>query len=533
MLGLFWRLLDLSFFEREFLLKQSNARTLRTLSIPAYRGIVMDALGTPLAVSTAVQSVWINPKYFTPTESQLASLAELLEVSLPFIENKLRRSSKREFVYLKRAIPPPVSKKIDALNIPGLFFQEEFRRYYPEEEVTAHVVGFTNIDDQGQEGIELAFNDWLGGSAGAEQVVKDRLGNVIAQLGLIREPVQGKNIQLSIDHRIQYLAYEALKETVDQYQAKSGSAVVLDVETGEVLAMVNQPSYNPNNRSHTKMSWYRNRAVTDMFEPGSVIKPFTIALALKSGKYTPDTKIDTQSGWMKIGGYRIRDDLNYGIVTLTELLQKSSNIAAAKILLSLEPADYWDLLKSFGFGERTASGFPGEASGQLTPQTAWVPSVVATLSYGYGLSVTTLQLAHAYSIIASGGVSHPVSLLKRDEGAAAAGERILPENIANTLTEMLEAVVKSGTGRRAQILGYRVAGKTGTAYVSTAKGYDHHRYMSSFAGMAPVSHPKLVVVVAINEPQGKHFGALVAAPAFAKIMAGALRLLNIAPDGIN
>ncbi len=530
LLALMWRVLDLGVLNRDFLLKESKVRILRTASIPAYRGIITDALGSPLAVSTSVQSVWINPHYFKPTKEQLIALAKLLGVSRHAIMHKVKQSAKREFVYLKRSMPPPLAQKVRQLNIPGLFFQREFRRYYPEEEVTSHVVGFTNIDDQGQEGMELAFDKWLRGSPGAQRVVKDRLGNVIAQLDLLRQPVQGKTIQLSIDHRIQYIAYRSLQEAVNRYHAKSGSAVVLNVATGEVLAMVNQPAYNPNNRAHTKMAWYRNRAVTDMFEPGSVIKPFTIALALKSGKYTPDTQIDTHSGWMKIGGYRIRDDLNYGVVTLTELLQKSSNIAAAKVLFSLQAEDYWQLLKSLGFGQRTSSGFPGEASGQLVPQTSWVPSVLATLSYGYGLSVTPLQLAHAYSVIASGGIDHPVSLLKVD-AAKVPSQRILPESVAHTLIEMLKTVVhKGGTGTRARIPGYQVAGKTGTAYIASTNGYDHHRYMSSFAGMAPASHPRLVVVVVIKEPQGQHFGGIVAAPVFAKIMSGALRLLAVPLD---
>ncbi len=532
LIGLIWRLLDLGVFSRHFLLKASKARILRTVSIPAYRGIIMDALGTPLAVSTRVESVWVNPQYFKATSQQLDELSKLLGISADHIEHKVQRFSQREFVYLKRAIPPPLAKKIKALAISGLFFQQEFRRYYPEEEISAHLVGFTNIDDRGQEGIELAFDDWLKGSPGVERVVKDRLGNVIDELDLLQQPVQGKNLQLSIDHRIQYLAYRSLKETVDHYHAVSGSAVVLNVETGEVLAMVNQPSYNPNNRHHTKVDWYRNRAMTDMFEPGSVIKPLTIALALNSGQYTPNTKIDTDSGWMKIGGYRIRDDLNYGVVSLTELLQKSSNIAAAKVLLSLPPEDYWNLLKALGFGRRSGTGFPGEASGQLTPQTSWVPSVLATLSYGYGLSVTPLQLAHAYSVIASGGLSRPISLLKVEPDKVVS-TRILPKAVAINLVDMLETVVrKGGTGTRAQIPGYQVAGKTGTAYIATAKGYDHHRYMSSFVGVAPASDPKLVVVVVVREPQGQHFGGIVAAPTFAKIMAGALRLRNVPPDAV-
>ena len=531
LIGILWRLIDLNTVDQAFLLKQSQARIVRYVKIPAYRGIIFDRLGSPLAVSTRVESVWVNPHYFSPTRLQLKKLSLLLQMSTHYIQRHVKKSSQREFVYLKRSIPPPLAKRIKDLKISGVYFQRAFRRYYPEGRVMAHVVGFTNVDDQGQEGLELGFNRWLSGRPGKEKVVKDRLGNIIAELALQKAPLQGKNLQLSIDHRIQYLTYRSLKAAVERYHAESGSAVVMDVKTGEVLAMVNQPSYNPNNRQTAPINAYRNRAVTDMFELGSVMKPFTIALALQSGRYTPDTKIDTHSGWMEIGGYRIRDDLNYGVVTLTQLLQKSSNIAAAKILLSLDAHNYWYLLKKFGFGERTQSGFPGEASGQLVPQSSWVPSVLATLAYGYGISVTTLQLAHAYSVIADGGVSHPVSLLKVNPENVSS-ERVLSPKVAHTVVRLLETVVeKGGTGTRAEVPGYRVAGKTGTAYLASANGYDHHRYMASFAGIAPASKPQLVVVVVLKTPQGQHFGGLVAAPAFSQIMSGALRLLDVPPDG--
>lgn len=529
--GLVSRLLYLSVFERAFLLRQSQARILRYVTIPTHRGIITDRLGSPLAVSTPVSSIWINPKTFAPNKQQAQQLEKILGISKAVLQRYKKKKTKREFVYLKRLISSLAADQVGALNISGLYFQREYRRYYPEGGVTAHIVGFTNVDDQGQEGIELALDSWLHGQPGKKQVLKDRLGNIITELQLLKEPIEGKNLQLSIDHRIQYVAYQHLKDAVELYHAKSGSAVVLDVNTGEILAMVNQPSYNPNDYRQKKANQFRNRAVTDVFEPGSVIKPFTVALALQSGRYQPDTKIDTDSGWMRIGGYRIRDDLNYGVVTVTELLEKSSNIAAAKILLSLQPKEYWQLLSSLGFGRKTQSGFPGEAEGRISPQDTWVPSVIATLAYGYGLSVTPLQLAQAYAVIASGGLKRPVTFLKIAQPAV--GEQIIPHHVAEEVATMLQAVVDSGTGTRARVPGYAVAGKTGTSYIAEARGYDHRRYMSSFAGFAPAKNPKVVVVVVIQEPQGQHFGSIVAAPVFSKIMSATLRILDIPPVAIH
>ncbi|WP_211924130.1 peptidoglycan D,D-transpeptidase FtsI family protein [Coxiella endosymbiont of Amblyomma nuttalli] len=533
-MGILWRLIDLNVLDRCFLLKQSKARILRNVSIPAYRGMITDRLGVPLAISTPVDSLWIDPQLFQPTPIQLNKLAYFLRLSPSFIRKQAKKRENRQFVYLKRGNPPFIAKAVLALHIPGVFFKREYKRYYPEGEVTAHVIGLTNIDDQGQEGLELAYNQWLAGTPGQDAVVKDRLGHVIPNVALLKQPLQGHDLILSIDHRIQYLAYRALKETVSNYHAASGSAVVLDVKTGEILAMVNQPSYNPNSRPNNHDGRYRNRAVTDMFEPGSVIKPFTIAFALESGEYTQDTKIDTNPGWMKIGGYRISDtDLNHGIITLTQLLQYSSNIAAAKILLSLKPDHYYALLRAFGFGERTTSGFPGESMGTLISYNTWIPSVVATLSFGYGLAVTTLQLAQGYAILEAGGIKRPVSFVKVDQPSSAGGGgvRILPKKVATTVVKMLETVTqKGGTGALGGVYHYRIAGKTGTAYISGPNGYDKHHYMSSFVGMASVNNPQLVVAVVIRDPREKHFGGVVAAPLFSKIMSGALRLLNISPD---
>lgn len=528
--GLLWRLIDLNILDRSFLLRQSKARILRVVNIPAYRGMVTDRLGTPLAISTPVDSVWVNPQLFTADNTQLKQLASILELPANYILQRAKKIDDKQFVYLKRGNPPDIADQVAALNIPGVFIQHEYRRYYPEGEVTAHIVGKTNIDDHGQEGLELVYNPWLAGVPGKKEVLIDRLGHVISNIALIAKPVQGHNLALSIDHRIQYLAYRGLKETVAKYHAVAGSVIVLNVKTGEILAMANQPSYNPNNRANTQENLLRNRAVTDMFEPGSVIKPFTVAFGLESGKYVPETLIDTNPGWMRIGGYRIRDDLNYGVVNLTQLLQKSSNIAAAKILLSLDPGKYSNLLHAFGFGERSQSGFPGEANGVLISQTTWLPSVIATQAYGYGVSVTAIQLAQAYGVLADEGLFKPVSLIKLDQAPKA--QRVIPQKIAQTLVQMLKVVVDEGTGHLAKVPYYQVAGKTGTAYIAGPNGYDKTRYMSSFVGIAPASHPELVVAVVIWEPKGQHFAAAVAAPLFANVMGGALRLMDVAPDNL-
>lgn len=531
-LVLLGRLVYLNVIDRSFLLSESNARILRNVTLPATRGMVTDRQGVPLAVSVPVDSVWVNPQLFLPKPKKMAALAALLNVKVAFIQHRLALYAHHEFVYLKRKIPPPISKEIAALKLKGLHFQHEYKRYYPKGEVDAHVVGFTNVDEQGQEGLELAYNSWLSGKPGLVQVVKDRLGHVIATVKVLQAAEQGKNLTLSIDQRIQYLAYRTLKEAVKKYHAKAGSVVVLDPRTGEILAMVNQPSYNPNNRPPDTDGRYRNRAVTDMFEPGSVIKPFNVALALESGKYTPDTKIDTSPGWMKVGPYIIKDDgLNHGVITLTKLLQVSSNIGAAKVMLSLNPHDYWVLLTKVGFGERTNSGFPGESPGRLVDREEWRPSAVAALAYGYGIDVTELQLAHAYAVLANHGVSVPVTLLKRSQSAQ--GQQVIPADIADEVLKMLQTVVEpGGTGTRAAVPGYTVAGKTGTAYIAGPHGYDKSHYYASFVGVAPVTKPRLVIAVSLRDPKGKHFGGLVSAPVFAKVMSGALRILNVPPDDL-
>ncbi|MDF1759983.1 MAG: penicillin-binding protein 2 [Coxiellaceae bacterium] len=530
--ALLFRLIELGVFQRHFLLKQSQARVLRNVVMPAHRGMIRDRNGKPLAISTSVVSIWVNPQQFDPTPVQLKQLATILQLPQKFITRRGKKRGEVEFAYLRRRVSPDIALRVKQLAIAGLHEQKEYKRFYPESSVTSHVVGFTNIDDQGQEGIELAYNQWLAGSPGLKKVLKDRLGHVIANVSQVKSPVQGKDLTLSVDQRLQFLAYDVLAQTVEKYKAKAGSIVIMDPKTGEVLAMVNQPTYNPNNRPVDTDGRYRNRAITDIFEPGSTIKPFNVAYALESGKYTADSTIDTSPGWMRIGGYTIRDDgLNLGVINLTDLLRKSSNIGAAKLMLSLPPVGYWRLLREMGFGERTRSGFPGEASGTLVDRDVWRPSVVAGMAYGYGMAVTALQLAQAYSIIADSGIKMPVSLLRRQQPVQ--GQQVMPPEVANTITGMLQQVVEGGgTGRRAKIRGYHIAGKTGTAYIAGPQGYNKKKYVSSFVGFAPVSNPQLVVAIIIFEPQGQHFGAKVAAPAFARVMSGALRLLNIAPDNL-
>ena len=526
--ALIWRMLDLSIHQHSFLQRQSDVRTIRVVDIPAHRGMITDRKGAPLAVSTPVDAIWINPQIFIATPQQLAELAKLLHVSYHSLQSKINQKSSRSFVYLKRHVTPKLSDQIRALNISGLFFQREYRRYYPEAEVTAHILGFTNIDDRGQEGLELAYNSWLRGIPGKRKVLKDRLGHVVAVMNTIRDPQQGHDLTLSIDRRTQYLAYLELKKTVQKYHAKSGSAVVLNVNTGEILALVNQPSYNPNDRPTDEHDGrYRNRAVTDVFEPGSTMKTFSIASALESDKYKPTAKIDTNPGWYVVDGNTIKDEgVNHGVLTVTGVLQKSSNVGIAKMTLSLPAQHLWNVLHTFGFGERTVSGFPGEVAGSLINHPIWRPFVLATLSFGYGVSVTPLQLACAYAVIASDGIKHPVTFVKVDN--LPSGEEVISSEVAHQMLVMLESVIESGgTGIRASIPGYSVAGKTGTAYIAGRHGYNKKRYVASFVGIAPVTDPRLVVAVVIKDPKGQHFGGIVAAPVFAHIMEKALRIMDV------
>jgi cell division protein FtsI (penicillin-binding protein 3) len=525
------RALYLQLHEREFLLGEGDARHQRVMPIPAHRGMIVDRNGEPLAISTPVDSVWANPQETLPARDQLPTLARLLGTSEAALLSQLEGRSEREFVYLKRGVDPDAARQVMALNIPGINLQREYRRYYPMGEVASHVLGFTNIDDDGQEGLELAFNDWLSGTPGAKRVIKDRLGRIIEDLDLIKAASPGKDLRLSLDRRIQYIAYRELKAAVIQQHARSGSVVVLDPNTGEVLAMVNQPAFNPNNRLSLHEDWTRNRAVTDVFEPGSTVKPFVIASAIKSGLYRPDSVIQTSPGWYMVHGHTIQDEHDYGRLHLAGVIRKSSNVGAAKIALSLPPGALWQSYARVGFGLLTGSGFPGEAQGSLSNYEGWGDFERATLAFGYGLATTPLQLARAYAVIAADGVRPSISYTPAQHGAH--GVRVMSISVARKLRTMLEGVVSiGGTAPMASVEGYKVAGKTGTVHISTAGGYAENRYISIFAGMAPASHPALMVVVVVEEPRGEYYGGQVAAPIFSRILDGGLRLLNVRPDDL-
>ena len=528
---LIWRMLDLMVTDRQFLQGQGNARSLRVVDIPAFRGMIIDREGAALAVSTPVQSLWINPKEFAPDAQQLKALSKLLHIPTKKLSQRLHDVHAREFVYLQRQINPMLAKEIAALKIPGVNFQEEFKRYYPETDSTAQLLGFTNIDDNGIEGLELAYQHWLMGISGKKRVVKDRAGRVVEELNLIREPQPGHLLQLSIDRRIQYFAYNELKNTLTKFGAKSGSVVVLDSKTGEVIAIANAPSFNPNARSHYTLDSYRNKAITDTFEPGSVIKPFSIASALDTGHFTPNTIIDTRPSWMTVNGHVIRDVHNYGVLDVTGVLRNSSNVGVTKMVLTSPPEQLINLLMRSGIGQRTESGYPGESDGSIVKIADANPFVLATLSFGYGMSASALQLAKSYLIFANEGRLLPISLLHNPDQPVVQGEQVIDPKTANQVLAMLEAVVNDGTGKSADVPGYRVAGKTGTARIAGKKGYEEHKYIASFVGIAPVSNPRLIVAVFIHEPtRGGYYGAQVASPLFASVMSAALRTLDIQPD---
>jgi cell division protein FtsI (penicillin-binding protein 3) len=519
---------DRQVFETAFLQEQGERRYLRTMNVSASRGMITDRNGEPLSISTPVKSVVANPRVVKGDNQTIGALASILNLN----PDRLRRqlSSDRSFVYLKRRINPDQAEKVAALDIKGLDLQSEYRRFYPSGEVMSHIVGFTNIDDQGQEGMELAYDQWLTGTDGAKRVIKDGSGRVVNQVENIQSPAPGKDLTLSIDRRLQFLAYRELKAAVAKHRAKSGSVVILDAQNGEILAMVNSPAYNPNDLQDRRSSKLRNRSVTDVFEPGSTIKPFAVAAAMEQGKFRPTTPIDVSPGYMKVGRYLVRDHRNYGMIDVATVLRKSSNVGASKIALSMPPETLWQLYAKLGFGASPETLFPGESSGRLPHFSDWSSFEQATLSFGYGLSVTPLQLARAYAVLANDGVSLPVSLLKLDEQPV--GERVLRQSTARSVVSMLESVVSSeGSAPLAAVPGYRVAGKTGTAKKSVAGGYAEDRYLSLFVGMAPATRPRLVMAVFVDEPRGEeYYGGAVAGPVFSKVMSGALRLMNIPPD---
>jgi cell division protein FtsI (penicillin-binding protein 3) len=523
------RALFLQGWHNEFLRQKGESRYSRVIEVSATRGMILDRNKEPLAISTPVESVAASPADVEVTAEQMRSLAAFLGTPLADVAKRLSDTS-REFVYLKRQLPPEEARRIVELRIPGIFLQREYRRYYPAGEVTAHIIGFTGVDDKGQEALELAFNDQLAGSAGSRRVIRDRRGHIVEDVESIRQPEQGRNLRLSIDSKIQYLASRELKKTVAEHRAKAGGVVVLDVETGEVLAMANFPSYNPNNRGKLEPRRTRNRALTDLFEPGSTLKPFTAAAVLEAGAMRADTRIQTAPGQMTIGNRVIRDPHPHGVLTVAEVIQKSSNIGAAKMALALPSETLWRLYNGVGFGVPPHTGFPGEVSGRLRPHDKWRPIEQATMSYGHGISVSLLQLARAYLVFATEGEIKPATLLYQD--ARVAGEQVLSPGTARAVRQMLEMAVQlGGTAPLAQIPGYRVAGKTGTAHKLEGRHYAPDKYISSFVGMAPASSPRLIVAVMIDEPgAGQYYGGAVAAPLFAQVMAGALRMMAVAPD---
>lgn len=525
------RAVHLQLLEREFLVGQADARHLRTAEIPAHRGMITDRFGEPLAISSPVDSVWAVPSQLLAAERGLDELAALIGRDPAELRQELEQRTEREFWYLARHVKPATADAVMALELPGVALQREYRRFYPAGEVTGHLLGFTNIDDIGQEGVELAFNSWLDGDPGKKRVVRDRLGRTIANVELLEPAEPGRDLTLALDRRLQYIAYRALKRTVSRHRAKGGSAVVLDARNGEILAMVNQPVFNPNSRANRGTARSRNRAITDVFEPGSTIKAFTAAAALESGKYEPHTMIDTGPGYMRVSGNPVRDARDYGLIDVATVIKKSSNVGAVKIALSLEPGSIWELLVRAGMGRRTGVGLPGEVSGHIWARPSHRPIERATLAFGYGVSVTALQLARAYTALARDGTVVPVSLLPR-KAEWVPGERVMSASTARAVRRMMVGVTEEGgTAPLAAVPGYRVAGKTGTIKKAVAGGYSDDRYAGIFAGMAPASDPRFVCVVYVDEPRSEDFyGGQIAAPAFSEIMAGALRLYNIAPD---
>ena len=512
-----------------FLQEKGEARYSRVLEVPATRGRILDRNGEALAVSTPVKSIWAIPSDADLTRRDVRRLAAHLGMSTNELDRRLSDAS-RDFVYLKRLVGPETAEAVEALGLKGIHQHREFRRYYPAGEVTAHVIGFTGVEDSGQEGVELAYQDTLGGVPGSRRVIKDRMGRIVEDVESIRGAQDGRDLVLSIDAKIQSLAYGALKAAVSRHRARAGALIVLDSHTGEILALANVPSYNPNNRAGLSGAQLRNRAITDLFEPGSTLKPFTIALAIETGKVTPRTVVATPSGRLEMASYTIRDLHPAPAMTVAQVLQKSSNVGAAKIALALPREAMWDLFRNVGFGAAPSLGFPGAAAGRLRDYKRWRPIEQATMAYGHGISVSLVQLARAYTIFARDGELVPLTLVKT--GAAAAGEKVLSAEAARAVRSMMElAVQPGGTGPRARIMGWRVAGKTGTAHKQENGAYAAEKYLSSFVGIAPASAPRLVVAIMIDEPApGEHYGGSVAAPVFAQVMQGALRLLGVPHD---
>ena len=518
----------LQVLNNDFLQEKGESRYRRDLEISASRGRIADRNGDVLAVSTPMKSVWAIPGDAKLSAEQMKQLASLLEMNTKELQRKL--ASDKPFVFLQRQLPPEVGNKVAALKLPGIGQDREYRRFYPTGEMTAHIVGFTGVDDKGLEGVELAFQSQLLGHSGSRSVIKDRRGQIVEDVGSIKPPQDGRDIHLSIDSKIQYLAYSHLKQAVSDFKAKAGGVVVIDTKTGEILALANWPTYNPNNRERLTGAQLRNRAFTDTYEPGSVMKPFTAALALENSKVRFDTVIDCAPGRLTIGSATISDAHPHGQLTVAQVIQKSSNVGTAKISAMLAPEQMWNMFDAIGLGQAPGMGFPGEVTGRLRPWKSWRPIEQATMSYGHGLSMSLMQLARAYTVFAREGDLIPLSLTKAD-AAPVSATPVFSQQTAREVRAMLEmAVQPGGTAPKAQIPGYRVGGKTGTAYKIEGGQYVR-KYVASFVGLAPVSDPRLIVAVMIDEPSsGAHYGGDVAGPVFARVMSGALRTLGVAPD---
>lgn len=523
----FW----LQILDKDFLQSQGDARAVRTIPIPAHRGMITDRFGEPLAVSAPVDSVWANPKELLKDINRLPELAKILNTAPLELKKLVEARKEKEFMYLARRIHPEIARAVMNLGLSGVALQRDYRRFYPSGEVTGQILGFTDIDDVGQEGLERGMDKELRGIPGAQRVIKDRLGRTVEIFEHVSEPRPGKDVRLSIDLRIQYLAYRALQEQVDKFRAKAGTIVIIDIRTGEILAMVGLPNFNPN-APERDPARYRNRAVVDTFEPGSTMKVFTITAALESGRYKPETPIDTNPGSFTVGSKTITDVHPCGLIDVARVVQKSSNVGAAKIALSMPEEKLWSIFTRVGFGRLTGSGFPGEVGGYLANYSHWKKIEHATMSYGYGISVTTLQLTHAYAVLAD-GINRPATFIAQDQ--AVAGDRVIDERISKQLRSIMELVVgQGGTATKARVPGYMVGGKTGTAIKRSAHGgYLDKHYLSLFVGVVPTTNPRLAMGIVIDEPtQGAYYGGEVAAPAFATVMNGGLRLMDIAPDDL-
>ena len=527
--GLAVRAAYIQVYANAFFQRQGQVRFARTLELPANRGRILDRNGLILASSVPASSIWAIPEDVKASPAQLADLARLLEMPLAELNKKLGDEDKT-FVWVKRQLEEPVARKIDALGIPGIYQRKEYKRKYPEGETIAHIVGFTNVEDKGQEGIELTFNQALSGKDGSRRVIKDRLGRVVEGVGEQVPPVDGKDIQLSVDSKVQFFAYQKLRDAVIARKAKAGSVVVIDSVTGEVLALANYPSYVPDRRQNLTGEQLRNRAVTDTFEPGSTMKPITVAMALEAGRIKPQTLIDTGPGRFNIGGFTISDTHNYGSLTVEGVIQKSSNVGALKIAQKMTPHEMWDTYVALGYGQKPQIEFPGAVSGRLRPWKTWRPVEQATMAYGYGLSASLFQMAHSYTALAHDGEIIPVTMLKKDEPAV--GVKVFSADNARAVRRMLQmAAAPGGTGQLAQTVGYSVGGKSGTAHKQVGKGYASNKYRAWFTGMAPIDSPRIVVGVMIDEPSdGKYFGGIVAAPVFSEVVQQTLRMMGVQPD---